>query len=64
MSDLIDNPVITCPHCGEQIEIVVDRSVPHQQYIEDCSVCCRPILLTVVVPDEESDAEIAAEASE
>jgi hypothetical protein len=64
MSDPVENQLITCPHCGEQIEIVVDRSVPEQQYIEDCSVCCRPILLSVVVPDEESGAEIAVEATE
>lgn len=64
MSDLVATQVITCPHCWEQIEIVVDRSVPEQQYIEDCSVCCRPILLSVVIPDEESEAQIGAEATE
>ncbi len=37
-----------CPYCGEPIELVVDLSMGHQQqYIEDCFVCCRPILLTV-----------------
>ncbi len=34
-----------CPYCGETIELVVDCSVAHQQYIEDCSVCCRPIVV-------------------
>ena len=32
-----------CPYCGEQIEVVIDMSVEQQDYIEDCSVCCRPI---------------------
>jgi hypothetical protein len=34
---------ITCPHCWEVIEIELDLSVDEQRYVEDCSVCCRPI---------------------
>ncbi|GAA0892080.1 hypothetical protein GCM10009122_17590 [Fulvivirga kasyanovii] len=33
----------TCPYCGEQISMLLDISVPHQDYIEDCEVCCNPI---------------------
>ena len=39
---------IQCPYCGQQIEVIVDCSVGRQQYVEDCSVCCRPITLVVV----------------
>ncbi|HMH18432.1 MAG TPA: CPXCG motif-containing cysteine-rich protein [Burkholderiales bacterium] len=39
---------IQCPYCGERIEVVVDCSVKRQEYVEDCSVCCRPITLSVV----------------
>jgi hypothetical protein len=38
---------IQCPYCGESIDIVIDDSVEHQQYVEDCQVCCRPIDITV-----------------
>jgi hypothetical protein len=34
---------VTCPNCWEKITIVLDLSVPEQDYIEDCFVCCRPI---------------------
>ncbi len=34
---------IQCPWCHEEIPVLVDPSVEHQKYIEDCSVCCRPI---------------------
>jgi len=34
---------VRCPYCGELIELPVDRSGGDQAYIEDCSVCCRPI---------------------
>lgn len=40
---------VQCPYCGEYIDIIADTSVLHQQYIEDCSVCCRPIEMDVVV---------------
>ena len=40
---------IDCPYCGERIEVVVDCSVEHQQYIEDCAVCCRPITIAASV---------------
>lgn len=38
---------IQCPYCGERIEVVVDTSVVRQEYIEDCSVCCQPIVIDV-----------------
>lgn len=48
---------IDCPYCGEAVEIVVDTSVPFQQYIEDCQVCCRPISLSVAIDADDATAE-------
>ncbi|MGL6162027.1 CPXCG motif-containing cysteine-rich protein [Microbulbifer sp.] len=45
----------SCPYCGEPITLVVDRSVDMQTYTEDCSVCCRPV---VVVASEDSDGNL------
>ena len=43
---------ISCPHCGAAISVLVDDSLPEQRYVEDCQVCCRPIVLDVsVAPD-------------
>ncbi len=39
---------LTCPYCGEEIEVAVDCSVRRQVYIEDCQVCCRPIVITLM----------------
>ena len=39
---------VSCPYCGERIEVLLDDSVPHQNYIEDCPVCCRPIEFQLV----------------
>lgn len=49
--------VIACPYCGEAIELIIDDSVDHQSYVEDCSVCCRPIEIEVVV-DAMSNVQI------
>jgi len=44
---------VSCPYCGERIHVLLDSSVPHQNYIEDCQVCCRPINFDVTVEDDE-----------
>lgn len=41
-----------CPYCGERIELVVDCSIPEQSYIEDCSVCCHPMVVVVIATHE------------
>ena len=34
---------VRCPYCGELCEIGLDPgSGAHQQYVEDCPVCCQP----------------------
>ncbi|MEZ7496120.1 CPXCG motif-containing cysteine-rich protein [Leeuwenhoekiella aequorea] len=40
-----------CPHCWEEISMLLDVSVSHQVYVEDCEVCCNPIELTVAYED-------------
>ncbi|MHB1951306.1 MAG: CPXCG motif-containing cysteine-rich protein [Acidiferrobacteraceae bacterium] len=35
---------VVCPYCGESFETTADWSAGDQDYIEDCAVCCRPIM--------------------
>lgn len=36
-----------CPYCFERISMILDVSVEEtQSYVEDCEVCCQPILLS------------------
>jgi hypothetical protein len=51
MHDL-DEIIIDCPYCGESLDVLVDTSSGPQQYYEDCSVCCAPILF--IVSEDES----------
>lgn len=45
--------VVTCPCCWQTIEIVVDLSAGEQEYVEDCSVCCRPMLVHCITEGGE-----------
>lgn len=51
------NYQLSCPYCGESIELLIDDSVSTQDYYEDCSVCCRPIRIQMTV-DFEGDCEV------
>jgi transcription elongation factor Elf1 len=42
---------ISCPHCAESMDVVVDLSGGSQSYIEDCQVCCQPVQFRVEVDD-------------
>jgi hypothetical protein len=43
---------LECPYCGEPVTVVVDGSVSRQEYVEDCEVCCKPMVIVVEVdPD-------------
>lgn len=43
---------VQCPYCGEYIEVAIDDSIDQQQYVEDCQVCCRPIVMQVRVGED------------
>ena len=42
----------TCQFCGEDNEVFVDESAGRRQsFTEDCTVCCRPNLITLELGD-------------
>ncbi|WP_455170148.1 CPXCG motif-containing cysteine-rich protein [Aegicerativicinus sediminis] len=41
-----------CPHCWQEISVLIDLSVTEQQYIEDCEVCCNPIQFEITTDGE------------
>lgn len=58
MPEVSETP-ISCPYCGETISVLVDDSLPEQNYVEDCQVCCRPIVLGVIV-DLDGEVQVSA----
>lgn len=46
-----------CPWCGSEITIVVDVSAGAQSYVEDCQICCAPMVVTMEL-DAEGDLRV------
>ena len=47
-----------CAFCGEENELHPDASGGRRQtFTEDCTVCCRPNLITLTF-DEDGEAEV------
>ena len=45
--EFLDEQVIGCPYCGELIDVLIDHQEAGHEYIEDCQVCCRPIIFSI-----------------
>jgi len=58
--DLIEAKT-SCPYCGEVIDVLIDGSIEQQDYIEDCQVCCRPIVFQVQVSDDVVNLQLFSE---
>jgi len=44
---------IACPYCNEVIELLIDCTIAQQEYIEDCSVCCQPVIINISINDQQ-----------
>jgi hypothetical protein len=45
--DRTEDVEVECPYCGEVFGILVDTSFSPLEMVEDCSVCCHPIQLSI-----------------
>lgn len=51
-----------CPACGEEIVTPVDISQgEHQEYVEDCPICCRPVILRIAIENGEVRCDVSPE---
>jgi len=48
---------VTCPYCGEEVEIYLEPDV-HGTLIQDCEVCCNPWRVRIVGSGEERYVEV------
>ena len=59
-----DTTVVTCPYCGEAVEVYVEADA-RGTFVQDCEVCCNPWLVRVHVDDEERSISVSrADGSE
>jgi hypothetical protein len=55
-----DSGQYACPSCGVEVIVPIDISAGRdQEYVEDCPVCCAPVLLQVHVEEDGSIAVVA-----
>lgn len=53
-----------CDSCGEEIVVPIDLTGgEHQDYVEDCPVCCNPNVIHVDV-DHDGDVRVWSEAEQ
>ena len=55
----VSEQALDCPYCGEPITVLVDESAGDQEYVEDCQVCCRPLVIQVAY-QADGDAAVTA----
>lgn len=60
---MLEEVLVTCPACWEQVPLDIDLSAGNAEYTEDCPVCCQPMNVRVRInPDDMScDVEVQAE---
>jgi hypothetical protein len=52
-----DRFLVTCPYCGEQIEIYLEADV-RGSFVQDCEVCCNPWRLRVRGSGENREVDV------
>jgi hypothetical protein len=62
--DYLQEITVSCPWCGEPFSVLLDLSVPHQNYVEDCQVCCCPIVFDVTAQFEDDAVVIVSREGE
>ena len=61
---MADEHVVTCPYCGEAVEIYIEPDVKGS-FVQDCEVCCNPWRVLVTGRGENRDVHITrADGSE
>jgi hypothetical protein len=56
--------LVTCPYCGEQVEIYVEPDVGGS-FVQDCEVCCNPWRVNVSGRAEDRTVDVTrADGSE
>jgi len=57
MIGLLEERDIPCPWCGARFTVLLDLSAGDRSYIEDCQVCCEPIIFNLHI-DEAGNVQL------
>lgn len=59
---LEEEATITCPYCFEPVSLLIDCTGGNQTYVEDCAVCCQPIVVRVALTADGQLESVEAHA--
>jgi len=60
----VEEFLVTCPYCGEELEIVVEPDVKGS-FVQDCEVCCNPWRVRVYGSGDDREVAVSrADGSE
>src|SRR5712671_4989000 len=63
-SSMPDEFTVTCPYCGEHVEIFIEEDV-RGSFVQDCEVCCNPWRVRVTGARDDRSVDVArADGSE
>jgi len=48
---------VTCPYCGEAVEMHIEEDV-RGTFVQDCEVCCNPWLVRVTRSSSGTDVSV------
>lgn len=57
---LVDSVTVRCPWCGERYASRAEPAARVQQMVEDCTVCCQPIELTLRLDASTGSIDVEA----
>ena len=58
---MLESQMYQCPYCWEGVEALLDLSAGDQEYVEDCPVCCRPIIFSLQTDGENWSLNVRGE---
>jgi hypothetical protein len=58
---MLESQLYQYPYCWEQAEALLDLSAGDQEYVEDCPVCCRPIVFDLRTDGEQWSLDVRRE---
>lgn len=61
---MLEDAVVTCPACWEEIVLELDLSSGSAVYTEDCSVCCRPMVVRLNVDEDSGEFTVTVAAED
>jgi Cysteine-rich CPXCG len=59
-TNMADRFLVTCPYCGEQVEIYVEPDLSGS-FVQDCEVCCNPWRVRVLGRGDDRTVDVSRE---